>query len=153
MYTSALLLHSWVRWIVLIAGILAVARAVAGMSGGKPWTKADDRGTLLFTIALDIQLLIGLILYAGLSPVTRTAFADMAAAMRNPALRFWVAEHFVGMIMALALAHVGRVVIKKRTEAGDKHRLAAMFMGVAMVVILLSLPWPWGSIPRPLFRF
>jgi len=153
MYTSALLLHSWVRWIILIAGILAVARAVAGMSGGKPWTKADDRGTLLFTIALDIQLLIGLILYAGLSPVTRTAFADMAAAMRNPALRFWVAEHFVGMIMALALAHVGRVVIKKRTEAGDKHRLAAMFMGVAMVVILLSLPWPWGSIPRPLFRF
>ena len=153
MYTAALLLHSWVRWIVLIAGILAVARAVAGMSGGKPWTKADDRGTLLFTIALDIQLLIGLILYAGLSPVTRTAFADMAAAMRNPALRFWVAEHFVGMIMALALAHVGRVVIKKRTEAGDKHRLAAMFMGVAMVVILLSLPWPWGSIPRPLFRF
>ena len=153
MYTAALLLHSWVRWVVLIAGILAVARAVAGMSGGKPWTNADDRGTLLFTIALDVQMLIGLILYAGLSPVTRTAFADMAAAMRNPALRFWVAEHFVGMIMALALAHVGRVVIKKRSEADDKHRLAVMFMGVAMVVILLSLPWPWGSIPRPLFRF
>ena len=153
MYTSALLLHSWVRWIVLIAGILAVARAVAGMSGGKPWTRADDRGTLLFTIALDIQLLIGLVLYAGLSPVTRTAFADMAAAMRNPALRFWVAEHLVGMIVALALAHVGRVVIRKRAEAGDKHRLAVMFMGVAMVVMLLSLPWPWGSIPRPLFRF
>jgi hypothetical protein len=28
-----------------------------------------------------------------------------------------------------------------------------MFMGVAMVVILLSIPWPWGAIPRPLFRF
>ena len=153
MYTAALLLHSWVRWIILIAGILAVARAVAGMSGAKPWTNADDRGTLLFTISLDVQMLVGLILYAGLSPVTSTAFADMAAAMRNPTLRFWVAEHFVGMIMALALAHVGRVVIKKRAEAGDKHRLAAMFMGVAMVVILLSLPWPWGAIPRPLFRW
>ena len=153
MYSAALLLHSWLRWIVVIAGILAVARAAVGMSGGKPWTKSDDRGTLLFTIALDIQLLAGLALYGWLSPITRLAFSDMSAAMRNPALRFWVMEHFVGMILALALAHVGRVVIKKKTDAGDKHRLAAMFMGVAMLVILLSIPWPWGANPRPLFRF
>ena len=153
MYSAVLLLHSWVRWVIVIAGILAVARAVIGMSGGKPWTKDDDRGTLLFTIALDVQMLVGLILYVALSPVTRTAFADMAAAMRNPALRFWVAEHFVGMIMALALAHVGRVVIRRKAQADDKHRLAALFMGVAMIVILLSAPWPWGSIPRPLFRW
>jgi hypothetical protein len=153
MYSAALLLHSWLRWLVLIAGILAVARAIAGMTSNKPWTKTDDTGTLLFTIALDIQLLIGLALYAFLSPITRLAFSDMASAMRQPPLRFWVAEHFVGMLMALALAHVGRVVIKRKTDPGDKHRLAAMFLGVAMVVILLSVPWPWGAIPRPLFRF
>ena len=151
MYSAALLLHSWVRWVVVIAGLLAVARAIAGMSGGKPWTRSDARGTLIFTIALDIQTVVGLALYAWLSPITRLAFGDMSTAMRNPALRFWVKEHLVGMIMALALAHVGRVVIRKRTEAGDKHRLTAMFMGVAMVVILLSVPWPWGTNPRPLF--
>ena len=57
------------------------------------------------------------------------------------------------MIVALALAHVGRVVIRRKVQADDKHRLAALFMGVAMIVILLSAPWPWGSIPRPLFRW
>lgn len=153
MYSAALLVHSWVRWVVVIAGLLAVARAIAGMSGDKPWTSSDNRGTLIFTIALDIQMVVGLALYGWLSPITRLAFGDMATAMRNPALRFWVAEHFVGMLMALALAHVGRVVIRKKTEAGDKHRLTAMFMGVAMVVILLSVPWPWGANPRPLFRW
>ena len=153
MYPAALLLHSWLRWLVLLAGLLAVARALAGMIGNRPWTPGDDRGTLLFTIALDVQLLVGLALYAGLSPITRLAFSNMAAAMREPTLRFWVAEHAVGMVMALALAHVGRVVIRRKTEAGDKQRLAVMFMGVAMVVILLSLPWPWGAIPRPLFRW
>jgi hypothetical protein len=153
MYSAALLLHSWVRWVVVIAGVLVVVRALVGMSGGKPWTSADDRGTLLFTIAMDIQLLLGVALYGWLSPITRAAFADMAASMRNPVLRFWVAEHFVGMIMALALAHVGRVVIRKKTEGGDKHRLTAMFMGVALVVIALSIPWPWGANPRPLFRW
>ena len=153
MYSAALLVHSWIRWIVLIVGILAVARAAAGMTGRKPWTAADDRGTLLFTIALDIQMIVGLLLYAWLSPITRAAFANMAAAMRNPALRFWVMEHSVGMIMALALAHVGRVVIKRKSEAGDKHRLAVMFFGVAMLVILMSVPWPWGANPRPLLRW
>jgi hypothetical protein len=152
MYSAVLLLHSWVRWLVVIAGLVAVARAVAGLSGSKPWTSADDRGTLLFMIALDVQTLLGLILYVALSPITKAAFADMSAAMRNAALRFWVFEHFVGMILALALAHVGRIAIKRRADAGDKHRLAVMFMGVALAVILLSVPWPWGANPRPLFR-
>jgi hypothetical protein len=152
MYSAVLLLHSWVRWLVLIAGVLAVARALVGMSGGKPWTNADDRGTMLFSIALDIQMLLGIVLYAGLSPITRLAFADMASAMRNPMLRFWVAEHFAGMLVAVALVHIGRNVITRKAAGSDRHRLAVMFMGVAMVVILLSIPWPWGALARPLFR-
>jgi hypothetical protein len=74
--------------------------------------------------------------------------------MRDARLRFWVMEHTVGMIAAVALAHVGRVMIKKRSDAGsDRHRLAAMFFGGAMLLILLSIPWPWGANPRPLFRW
>jgi hypothetical protein len=153
MYSAVLLLHSWLRWLVLIAGILAVARAVAGMSGNKPWTRADDKGTLLLTIALDIQLLIGLALYAVLSPITRLAFSDMAAAMRQRQCHQHPDEMLGHPEPERRLAHVGRVVIKRRTDPGDKHRLAALFLGVAMVVILLSVPWPWGAIPRPLFRF
>src|SRR5436190_24306613 len=132
MYTAALLIHSWVRWLVVIAGLIAVARALTGMSGSKPWTKSDDRGTLLFSIALDVQMLLGLILYVALSPITRTAFANMGAAMRDSRLRFWLMEHTVGMIMGVALAHIGRVVIKRKPDAGsDRHRRAAMFMGGA----------------------
>ncbi len=154
MYSAVLLLHSWVRWLVVIAGLLAVARALVGMMGGKPWTSSDDRGTLIFTIVLDVQFLLGLMLYVGLSPITRAAFANMAVAMRQPALRFWAMEHTVGMIAGVVLAHVGRVIIKRKSEVGgDRHRLALMFFGAAMLVILLSIPWPWGANTRPLFRW
>jgi hypothetical protein len=154
MYSAVLLLHSWVRWLVLIAGLLAVVRALMGMSAGKPWTSSDARGTLLFSIALDIQFLLGLVLYAALSPITRTAFSDMGNAMRNATLRFWAVEHLFGMIVAIGLVHVGNRIIKRKPDVGgDRHRLAALFMGLALVAIVLSMPWPWGSNARPLLRF
>ena len=154
MYSAVLLLHSWFRWLVVIAGLLALVRALIGMSGGKPWTPGDAKGTLLFSIALDIQFLLGLILYAALSPITRTAFSDMGNAMRNPVLRFWAVEHLVGMIVAIGLVHMGNRIIKRKSDAGsDRHRLAALFIGLAMVVIFFSMPWPWGANARPLFRF
>jgi hypothetical protein len=154
MYSAVLLLHSWVRWLVVIAGVVVVVRALAGMGGRRAWTKSDAKGTLLFSIALDIQFLLGLLLYAVLSPITRTAFADMGDAMRNGTLRFWAVEHLVGMTVAIGLVHVGNRIIKRRADVGnDRHRLAALFMGLAMVAILLSIPWPFGSNARPLFRF
>ena len=41
-------------------------------------------------------MLIGLILYAFLSPVTQSGFENMQLTMRDPILRFFVVEHLVG---------------------------------------------------------
>jgi hypothetical protein len=76
MYTAVLALHSWLRWVVLLLGILAVVRGIAGASGRRRWTPADERAGLFFTIALDVQLLIGLLLYFVFSPITRAALGD-----------------------------------------------------------------------------
>ena len=153
MYSLALLAHSWVRWIVLLAGVVAVGRAILGLTGGRPWTGADGRLARLFPVVLDVQTLIGLILYVVLSPFTRAAFGDMAAAMRNAGLRFYVVEHLVGMLVAVALAHVGSVRIKRSRTDAERHRYAAIFFGLALVAILLSIPWPGTPSGRPLFRF
>ncbi len=153
MYSVVLLLHSWLRWAVLLAGLAVVLRAIAGARGRKPWSAADDRGTLLFTIAVDVQTLLGLLLYVGISPITAVAFQNLPAAMRNGALRFFVVEHAVGMIIAVALAHVGRVRVRKVQDAYARHRLALTFTALALVVMALSIPWPGMPAGRPLFRF
>ena len=89
MYTATLLIHSWLRWVVLLAGLYALVRAFGGWSGSKPWTRADDASGVWFISALDLQVLLGLLLYVFLSPFGLSAFENGAEVMRNSALRFW----------------------------------------------------------------
>lgn len=149
MLSITLILHSLLRWVVLVTGIAAAARGFMGK--GKPWTAADSRAGLLFIAVLDLQFLLGLLLYVFLSPTVRTAFLDFGAAMKDPMLRFFAVEHALGMIVALTLAHIGRARTKKATPDDRKFRAAAVFYTLALVVILLSIPWPGMPAGRPLW--
>jgi len=153
MYPATLALHSWLRWLVLAAGALAVLRAVVGLFGPRPWTPADDKAGRWFTLTLDVQTLLGLLLYGVLSPVTRNAFADMGTAMGTASLRFWAVEHIVAMLLAVILAHVGKARTRRPPTAAAKHRTALIFFGVALLLLAAGMPWPWSSAdPRPLMR-
>jgi hypothetical protein len=152
-YTTVLLLHSWVRWIVILAGLLAVGRAYVGWLGGKPWTRADDRVSSIFARVLDVQFLLGLLLYLVLSPITWAAFRDFGGAMANRALRFWAVEHIFGMFIGVALAHGGVARLRKLSPEARRHRVAAVFFTLAMLAILASIPWPGSPAGRPLIRW
>lgn len=149
-YLTILTLHSWVRWLVLITGVLAVGRAIRARRAG--WTAADDRAGFWFVMMLDLQVLIGLLLYVWLSPVTHQAFRDIGATMKSRSLRFWAVEHIFGMVLALALAHIGRVRIRK-ADISRRGRLAVIFFALALVAILASIPWPGTVNARPLLRW
>jgi putative copper export protein len=150
MYSAALGVHSWIRWGVILLGLLAVVRAVAAL-GGRRWTPADDRSGLLFTVALDLQFLVGIVLYFALSPLTKTAMQNMGAAMQSSAIRYWVVEHPFGMLIALVLAHVGRARVRRVPEP-KKARTALIFFALALLLILGLTPWPHMPGDRPLFR-
>ena len=152
MYTGLLILHSWLRWVVIFGGIAALGGAVGGLTTRRDWQPADQLRALIFTIALDVQFLVGLVLYAGVSPVTWEAFGDMGAAMRNPVLRFYAVEHAVAMIAALALVHVGSARIRKATDPRARHRTAVIFFGLGLLLVLLMIPWPGMTGGRVLFR-
>jgi hypothetical protein len=152
MYSAFLLIHSLLRWFVVIAGLVVIARAISGITGRRDWRPGDTAGVRWFSIALDVQFLIGLLLYVWLSPFIRDAWGDMAATMRNAPLRFFAVEHLTGMLIGIALAHVGKGKIAKATDAAQKHKLAVIFFSLAMVVILLSIPWPGMPGGRPLLR-
>jgi hypothetical protein len=151
MYPLTMLLHSWLRWVVLILGLIAVVRAIAGRTG-RPWSQTDDTITKWFGITFDIQFVIGLLLYVWLSPLTQAAFADFGGAMRNAGLRFFAVEHIAGMVIAIALVHIGRGKIRKATTDSRRHTLAAIFYGIAFILMLASIPWPGMPAGRPLFR-
>lgn len=152
MYPLTLAIHSWLRWVVLVLGALALARAMTGGRRHGEWTPADARAGLWFVLVLDAQLLLGLAMYLGLSPMTQIAFQDFGAAMVNPVLRFWAVEHIFGMVAAVVLAHIGRFRIRRTADAADRHRVAAIFFGLAVAAMLVTIPWPGMPSARPFLR-
>lgn len=142
MYSILLVLHSWLRWAVLAAGIFAVARGGARKASAGKW----------YTALLDTQMLLGLLLYFGFSPITGAALENFGAAMRIPQLRYFAVEHVAGMLIAIALAHVGSSRVKKAAPE-RRARTAAIFYGLSLVALLASMPWPGMTAGRPLFRF
>jgi len=152
MYSSALWLHSLLRWAVLLVGLVAWFRAIGAKTAKRPWTPKDELWGLLLTIAADLQLLVGLALYFVLSPITKMGMQNFAAAMQIPTARFFTAEHALGMLIAIALIHVGRVKIRKAADPARKHRLAMIFFGIALILVIISTPWPGMPVARPLLR-
>ena len=150
-YAIVLTVHSWVRWAVLLAGLVAAGRAAT--AGSRPWTPTDDRAGRLFGISVDVQFLLGILLYFVLSPFTGQAMQDFGLAMRTSGLRFWAVEHVAGMLIAMTLAHIGRARVRKAATDRKRHRTAMVFYGLALLAILASIPWPGTPNGRPLIRW
>jgi hypothetical protein len=70
--------------------------------------------------------------------------------MRDPTLRFFLVEHAIGMTGAIVLAHVGRARIRNTRDATHRHRRAVWFYGLALALLLISIPWPGMPAGRPL---
>lgn len=147
MYISILAFHNIIRWVVVIGGALAIGRAWMGWLGKKQWTPLDDQFGLIFTMGMDVQILLGLILYFVLSPITTGAFGDMGAAMSDSGTRFFVVEHIAMMILGLGLAHVGRSRSKKGTDDTTKYKMAAIFYTLAVLFVLAGIPWARPLLP------
>ena len=150
MYSVVLTIHSWVRWVALVAVVGATLAAVTGRVRGE--RSPADRWGLVAMTALDIQMLLGLLLYLSVSPNMRPILMNFGAAMKDPGLRFWAVEHTTTMFAAIALAHVGRVLARKAATADAKRTRLIVCFGVATILIMLGMPWPGRAGGRPLFR-
>jgi len=149
-----LILHSYLRWVIVVLLFVGLIRHLIGMTSGKPFTSADRRVDLFLMISAHTQFLIGLILWffgpMGYQLLQSTGFA---AAMHDPAARFWIMEHNVGMLIGIVLITIGRGVAKKPISDLAKHKRAFWFFLVAFIIIMASIPWPnRTAIQRPLFR-
>jgi hypothetical protein len=146
MYTIVLFLHSWIRWIALVAAVGATLAAIRRRDA------VADRWSLFAVTALDLQMLLGLLLYLAVSPNMREILSHFGESMKEPAARFWAVEHVTAMFAAVAAAHVGRVLARKaRTPEAKRMRVLVCF-GVATVLMLIGMPWPNRPGGRPYFR-
>jgi uncharacterized membrane protein YbhN (UPF0104 family) len=150
MYTTVLLLHSWIRWVALVACVGVTLAALRGKVDGEK--SIADRWGLVAMMTLDLQMLLGLVLYLGLSPNMQEILNHFGESMKRADTRFWAVEHISAMFAAIVLAHVGRVLARKAaTPAAKRTRLLVCF-GVATLLLLVGMPWPGRPGGRDLFR-
>ena len=147
-----LVLHNLLRWGVVIFGLWTLMNALSGVFGKRQFTANDNRSNLFFMICCDIQLLLGLILYFSNSWFDR--LKDLGHNMKDPYNRFFTIEHTTMMILAWVLVHIGRASVKRAGSDAAKHKRMLIFFGIAILLILISIPWPFRQIiGKPYFRW
>lgn len=148
MQTTVLVLHNIIRWAVMLFGLFTILNAFTGIVKKRIFTESDNKSNLLFMISCDIQLLLGLILYFNGS------WLQNYAAHKSGVTRFFAIEHAAMMILAWILVHVGRVAVKKAETDAGKHKRMLIFFGLAFILILAAIPWPFReAIQRPMMRW
>lgn len=136
-----LAIHNILRWVILGLGILTIVRMVWGWVSQKIWTPFDKKIQMFFVIALDSQLLVGLLLYFVFSDITKAAFANFGTAMNNSILRFFSLEHLAILIPAIFLAHYTSSSVAKESNQHKKFRKSALLYTIVMLLIISGIPW------------
>jgi hypothetical protein len=112
-----------------------------------------DRGLgIAFLSGLDAQVVLGLLLYFWLSPVTPKSLADFRSYMPVATLRFFAIEHVFGMLLGVAAAHAGWRRLKKSVTDRSRHMCVAVAFGIALVALVVAIPWPGMPYGRRLLR-
>ncbi|MDJ1506936.1 cytochrome B [Xanthocytophaga agilis] len=153
MYTGFVHLHNLLRWVILILLLVAIFRHFSGMNAKREFNSADKKVDLFLMIAAHITLLIGLVQWAiGPWGLQNILGVGMGEVMKSKVYRFWAVEHITGMIIGIALITVARGSFRKPISDDRKHKRALTLLVIALIVIFISIPWPFrGEIARPLF--
>jgi hypothetical protein len=147
MYDYLLSAHSVWRWAVILAGVAAIASAARGLVRQTPWEPSARRFGRLFSIAVDIQFLMGASLYLVFSPMTTVALNVAEGLPEGSELRFFGVYHGLIMMIAFLDVHVSAVLIRRAKTDAARQRRSIFLYGQTLLLILLTIPW-W----RPLLR-
>lgn len=143
--------HNLLRWAVLLFGLWTVLNAASGHFSKRNFSRQDNLSNLFFMISCDIQLLLGIILLVQNGWLSQFG-EGMGTVMKNPVSRFFTVEHAFIMIISWVLVHVGRSSVKRASSDALKHKRMLIYFGIAMLLILVSIPWPFReAVGRSLF--
>ena len=138
-------LHSALRWVVLFLLVWTLIQSRIGKSKGNAFSAKQAKLGLFTMISLHVQLLLGLALYVWKG---WSSMLGDSTIMGNAVMRFFVVEHLLGMLIAIVLGTLGHSLVKRATDDGIKYKRQFLFFGLALVIIIASIPWPF----RPGFQ-
>jgi len=132
---------------VLIAGVWSVFLVWRGWLQRRQWSDTEARATRAFLGALDLQFLLGLLLFAVFSPLTRQGFRDMGAAMSDAPVRYFLLEPPLIMLVAIASAHIAAVQVRRAATDAERFQRASILYGLSLAAVAGFIPWARPLMP------
>jgi len=150
MYNGLLGLHSLLRWLILLLLVINLFRSL--VNANSPFTEYEKKWNLRLLIVVHLNLLIGLYQYF-FGDKGFAYFSQFGAeVMKDAVMRFWAVEHITGMVLAAILITISRSVAKKDIPPVKKNKKLATLYILALIIILISIPWPFRFEGIPWFR-
>jgi hypothetical protein len=141
-YNLLVQIHSIGRWLVLLFLLLAIFRHLS--AGNRAYNRGDNTTGLFLTIFTDLMFLIGLVLYfAGNWGYKLFQQYGMKEIMNDSYRRFFAVEHITLMLISLILIHIGKAQGRKAISDRARHRRSLIFYVIALIIILVAVPWPF----------
>ena len=153
MQTGLVHLHNILRWVILILLLVSIGKSYSGWKNKKVFTPGD-RKTWLFTLIFShLTLLLGLMqVLFGRFGIFTSSLPEGTSLMKDKFYRFFWIEHPTAMILAIVFITLGYGMAKKSVSDEVKYRKAFTYFMIALVLILVAIPWPFREIVgRPLF--
>lgn len=152
MHQLLLQIHSITRWLVLLSLIVAIYTAYNGYSKQLVFSKRMNLVRHWTATIAHIQLILGMILYTQ-SPVVKYFWSNFKTAIKNIDSTFFGIIHLVFMITAITFITIGSSLSKREQENAKKYKIMWKWFALALLFILLAIPWPFSPLAhRPFIR-
>ena len=127
--------HSGLRYLVLLAGAVALVVTALGVFGRKPYERPSRIPMAVFPGTMDLQLLLGIVM---------VGFGCFYPAVMG---------HLMMMVLAVAAAHALSIFARKQTDGKRAHTMALVGVVLALGLIVGGISAigrsPFGSSGAP----
>ena len=123
-----LMIHGLFRWVVVVVGLITLVRLAMGVIRKSEFTKLDRQLTMLFSVSMDIQVLLGLV------NLILTNFQLQGI------------EHGLVMILALVAVHLPSMWRKAPDAVRFRNTLISFVVSLVLVFIGVAMLGAWTKI-------
>lgn len=131
-------MHSALRWVVL--ALLIVTLVKAWQNRQSSFTSGQAKLGLFTMVSMHIQLVLGLALYMMKGWMS---MLGQPGVMESTVMRFFTVEHLAGMLVAIVFGTLGHSLAKRASTDEMKHKRQLRYFGLALLLIVASIPWPF----------
>lgn len=118
---TLLTIHGELRWLVALAAFVVIVKFLIGWLGKREYASIDRTLLMIFTILLDINVLLGLIILF------------FGGGFTGPRL-----EHATTMILAAIAGHM-TALWRKTPDSSKKYRNQLLMVALALLLVLMGV--------------